>query len=271
MAEYNVSLTSKLSRAGLSEKEAQIYAYLIESGGAFPTEIAKHTGLNRTTVYKILEILSIKGIVTELEKQKKFFYQAESPKSLERFVSSQMTMAKRQIESLEQVLPTLEGLFNASPNKPIVRFFEGEEGVLNVYRDHVEGGKSYEMLSFSNTADLMKFITPEFRDDYIRKKAKIGITTRAVLPDTELDVDYNETIYVKFPKNIWPEIKNITSKDFPFKSDLTIYSTNKVSIINFNEPKLAGTIIEDQIVHDMMKMIFELAWLGAGEKDKKIT
>jgi len=165
MTEYNISLAQKLSRAGLSEKEAQIYTFLVESGGAFPTDIAKHTGLNRTTTYKILDTLSVRGLVTELEKRKKYFYQAESPKSLERFVNSQMTIAKRQIESLEHVLPVLEGLYNASPNKPVVRFFEGEEGVLNVYRNHVEVEKPYEMLSFSNTADLMKFITPEFRDD----------------------------------------------------------------------------------------------------------
>lgn len=266
MAEYNTSLAQKLSRAGLSDKEAQIYAFLVERGGAFPTEIAKETGLNRTTVYKVLDTLSIRGLVTELEKRKKFYYQAESPKSLERYVSSQMTVAKRQIESLEQVLPVLEGLFNASPNKPVVRFFEGEEGVLKVYRDHVEISKPYEMLSFSNTADLMKFLTPEFRDNYIKKKAKVGITTRAILPDTEMDVNYNETIYGKFSKAIWPKIKNIPRKDFPFKSDLTIYGGNKVSIINFNEPKFAGTIIEDQVVHDMMKMIFELAWKGAGER-----
>mgnify|MGYP003393026439 CR=1 FL=1 len=260
--EYNTSLPKKIERSGLSEKEALIYAFIIESGGAFPSEIAKSTGLNRTTTYKILGILSIKGLVTELEKRKKFFYQAESPKSLERFVSSQVTIAKRQIENLEHVLPTLEGLYNASPNKPVVRFFEGEEGVLNVYRDHVETKKKYEMLSFSNTADLMNFITPEFRDDYIRKKAKIGIITRAILPDSDLDVKYNETIYGKFPKKIWPKIKNISREIFSFKSDLTIYGEDKVSIINFNKPKLAGTIIEDKIIHDMMKMIFELGWNG---------
>lgn len=266
MAEYNVSLAQKLSRAGLSDKEAQIYAFLVERGGAFPTEIAKETGLNRTTVYKVLDTLSIRGLVTELEKRKKFYYQAESPKSLERFVSSQMTVAKRQIESLEQVLPVLEGLFNASPNKPIVRFFEGEEGVLNVYQDHVEVDKKYEMLSFSHTADLMKFITPEFRDNYIKNKVKLGITTRAILPDTELDINYNETIYSKFPQKIWPNVRNISKDIFPSKCDLTIYGENKVSIINFNEPHLVGTIIEDKIVHDMMRMIFELAWKGAEKK-----
>jgi len=262
MERYSVSLADKLSRIGLSDKEARIYAYLLETGGSFPSHIAKETGLNRTTTYKILETLSIKGVVTGLEKRNKYFYQAESPRSLERFAGSQITIAKRQVEALERLLPTLEGLYQASPNKPTVRFFEGEEGVLNVYRDHVNVTKPYEMLSFSNTSDLMEFITPKFRDDYIKKKAKIGITTRAVLPDTELDVQYNEHIYKNFPRKIWIDIKNVPKDDFPAGSDMTIYGQNKVSIINFNEPKMTGTIIEDPVIHSMMKMIFELSWRG---------
>jgi hypothetical protein len=202
-----------------------------------------------------------------LEKRNKLFYQVENPKSLDRFASSQITIAKRQKENLGQLLPILEGLYSGSPNKPVVRFFEGKEGVLEVYRSHVEVEKSYEMLSFSNTADLMELLTEKFRNNYIKKKVKLGITTRAVLPDTKLDIDYNKTIYGKFPKKIWPKIKNIPRKTFPFKSDMTIYGGNKVSIINFNEPRFAGTIIEDQVVHDMMKMIFELAWKGVGVKN----
>ena len=260
--QYNVSLSQKLSKTGLSDKEAEIYAYLVEHGGAFPSAISKATGINRTTAYKILDILSIKGLVTELEKRKKLFYQAESPRSLERFTGSQITIAKRHKESLDQIMHTLEGLYRGSPNKPVVRFFEGKEGVLNVYRDHIEGSKSYEMLSFSNTSYLMEFITEEFRNNYIKRKSQIGITTRAILPDSEIDINYNETIYGKFPKKIWPKIKNISKDIFSFKSDLTIYGENKVSIINFSEPNLTGTIIEDQTVHDMMKMIFELSWKG---------
>ena len=62
-----------------------------------------------------------------------------------------LTQDKRQDLRLREALPVR------------LRFFDGKEGVLNVYLDHVEVSKPYEMLSFSNTAELMKFITPEFR------------------------------------------------------------------------------------------------------------
>ncbi len=266
MLELDTKLVDKVRGAGLSDKEAQVYVALLASGGAFPSKLSEITRLNRTTVYKVLEGLTIKGLVTELEKRKKFFYQVENPKNLERYAASRVTLAKRGVESLETILPTLEGLFAGAENKPIVRFFEGEEGVLKVYEDHVASDTPYEMLAFSNTSDLMRFLTPEFRERYIKRKAKVGITTRAVLPDEELDINYNESIYKDFPQKIWPVLRHVSRDKFPYKSDLTIYGGNKVSIINFSEPQFAATIIEDQVIHDMMTMIFELSWQGVPSK-----
>jgi len=264
MPEIDYVLAEKLEKSGFSKKEALVYTALLTSGGAYPSTIAELTKLNRTTVYSIVEALTIKGLVTELRKKNKLFYQVENPASVERYAESQITRAKRQLENAKTILPQIEGLFSHSENKPIVRFFEGREGVLRVYEDHVAINSSYEMLAWSNTSDLMEFLTEDFRNHYIKKKDAIGITTRAIFPDAEVDLKYNETIYKNFPKKIWIKQKNIPQKLFPYKSDITIYAENKVSIINFSEGKPTATIIEDKTIHDMMAMIFELAWKGIG-------
>jgi sugar-specific transcriptional regulator TrmB len=43
MTKYNVSLTEKLIKTGLSEKEAKIYSVLVELGGAYPSRIRRRT------------------------------------------------------------------------------------------------------------------------------------------------------------------------------------------------------------------------------------
>ena len=58
-------------------------------------------------------------------------------------------------------------------------------------------------------------------------------------------------------------MRTIPKEDFPWKGDITIYGINKVSIINFSEKQLSGIIIESETIHQMMRMIFELAWKGA--------
>jgi sugar-specific transcriptional regulator TrmB len=270
MVELDQQLASKIKKVGLSDKEAAVYAALLSTGGAYPSRLAEITRLNRTTIYKVLENLSVRGLVSELEKRNKLFYQVENPRNLERFAQTQISRAKQQFENVESLLPVLQGLYAHADNKPIVRFFEGREGVLKVYEDHVAPQAPYEMVAFSNTADLLKFLPEAFRVSYIKKKQKIGIKTRGVLPDTEIDVDYTKTIYKDFPKETWPKVKHIPHKKFPYQSDVTIYGNNKVSIINFSQPQFAGTIIEDKTIHDMMKMIFELAWAGVDSVTKKL-
>ncbi len=268
MAEHDQQLAERIEKTGLSDKASAIYAALLNTGGAYPSKIAALTKLNRTTIYKILENMVNLGLVSEIEKKNKLFYQAEHPRNLKRFSEQRINVANRQLETAESLLPTLIGLYSHAPNKPVVRFFEGKEGVLQVYQDHVSGKASYEMLAWSNTADLIKFLPENFIKQYVKKKERLEITARAILPDTQIDINYNKTVYRYVSKKIWPIVRNVSIKDFPFRSDITLYAGNKVSIINFSRGALAGTIIEDQTIHDMMTMIFEQAWRGVGLDSK---
>lgn len=268
MSDYNQKLADKLVKTGFSGKEAAVYMTLVSLGGAFPSHISKETGINRTTVYNILETLTVRGLVTEIEKRKKYYYQIEKPRKLEQYAQMRRRISDDQYERMKDLVPEIEGVYSHILNKPVVRFFEGEEGVLAVYADHVDTKKPYEMLGYSNTADLMKFLPQKFIETYIRKKERIGITTRGILPDTEFDTNYNETIYAKVSRNIWPVLKHIPHAMFPYKSEITIYRSNKVSMINFSQQQPAGVIIEDQTIHDMMAMIFEFAWKGVPEMQK---
>lgn len=258
--QYRSSLSDKLSKTGLSKKESTVYAFLLECDGAFPSLIAKNTKLNRTTVYKILTGLSVKGLVTEYEKRKKLFYRAEHPKHLARYAKSQIVLATRAGDHLEKILPFLEGLYKSSPDKPVIRFFEGIDGIREVYSDHIQTQKKYEMLAFSNTVQLLPQLNLEFKKNYVKQKIKLGISTRAIVPsakDTQGDL---LTFYQSAPRNIVPELKQLPLDIFTFNADLTLYGENKVSIVNFNQPNLVGTIIEDVTIYNMMKLFFNLTW-----------
>ncbi|HUT22649.1 MAG TPA: helix-turn-helix domain-containing protein [Candidatus Bipolaricaulota bacterium] len=267
-----IKLISELKKAGLKQKEAEIYAALLELGGAYPSKIAEYTKLNRSTAYKILEELAIKGLVSELRKGKKLYYQIEKPEKLVRFADSQIRLAENRLENAKKILPEIEGLFTLTPHKPKVMFYEGLDGVLKVYADHVEVKETYEMLAYSNAAEYLKFIPKKDQEAYTKKKEKLKIKTRGIVPDTVIDKSYNKVAYAKIEKSIWPKIRYIPAKMFPYHGEVTIYGKDKVSLINFRKGAYVGVIIEDQDIHDMMAMIFELAWAGAKEfeKEKKV-
>lgn len=252
--------------AGLSEKGARVYLALLELGGAFPSQIAKHTKLQRSTVYEILADLSIKGLISEIKKHNKYFYTTENPKRLLRFSERSITRAQENNEKLREFLPELEGLYSGTIDKPKVSYFDGADGVMGIYEDHISAQKKYEMLGFVNIAELMRFLPQKKYREYVKKKEGIGITTRGIIPDTLNDRSYEKTAYKSVKQKILPQVRFIPKEDFPWKGDITIYGTDKVSIINFSERQITGIIIESETIHKMMRMIFELAWKGALSK-----
>lgn len=260
----NEVILRAVKKAGLTEKETLVYSYLLSEGGAFPSAISEATGLNRSTTYKILLDLSIKGLVNEIEKHKKIYYQIENPKRLLDFLHMRERLIRNEREATEQSFSVLESAFLALDKKPRVLYFEGKEEVVNVWKDHISVGK-YEMVGFANANRLREFIPKSFFDRYVREKEEIGITTRGILPDTPEDRAFVDLRYSGIKKNVWPHMKFANKDSFPYEAEFIAYGTDKISIIQIAEQNPVGVIIQDKIIHGMFRMIFELAWQSARE------
>ena len=150
-------MIEKIERLGLSDKEARVYLHLLESRGGYPSAVASATKLNRSTVYKILTALAIKGLASEIEHGKKIFYQPEPLNKLERYVGYQMERAQEARESAVKLLPELETLF-ANAENPKVSFYKGKEQVIEAYLRHVQVDKPYKMNAFANVQNIKKFL-----------------------------------------------------------------------------------------------------------------
>lgn len=259
----NGDLVKKLEKGGFSDKEALVYVSLLELGGAFPSRIATYSGLNRSTTYKILLNLSIRGLINEIEKRKKIFYQIEKPEKVLRYSENKLRKTEESVEEIKKTLPEIEGLFNSGQNRPKITYFDNTDGILSIYTDMITNQKPYEMLAFSTSGELIDFIPEKFFTNFVKEKERLKITTRGIVPDTEKDRKYNAVVFKNIDKKYWPQTKYISKEKFPNSSEITIYGTNKVSIINFAKNKLSGIVIEDISVYNMLKTIFELSWNSA--------
>ena len=191
----NEALIKHLKKIGLSEKSSIIYATLIETGGCFPSRLAEITHINRSTVYKILLDLSIKGLVTEIEKGKKLFYQPENPDKLLRYTKMQAEIANDAYEKTQELMPDIEGIFAMNPNKPKIRYFQNAEGIASIYEDMVSGKDKYEMISFSHGQAFKNFLPAKDLYKFVKAKESLGITTKAIIPDTPENKKYNEEVF----------------------------------------------------------------------------
>ncbi len=255
----NEILLKKLQKSGLNEKESLIYLALLELGGAFPSKIAEYTGIKRGTVYSLLLQMSVKGVVNEVEKKNKLFYQLENPSKLLKYTKSKLSLIQDEINQAQTILPIIQDLMHKT-ERPKVTYYQGIDGVINVYEDHIQVEVAYEMLAWANATKLEQALPDNFFKKYRREKERMGIATRAIVPETESDKGFTARNYDGFKESIIPLMKFVPAGIFAYNAEITIYGENKVSIVNLEDDNFTGVIIEDKTIHGLMKMIFELSW-----------
>jgi HTH-type transcriptional regulator, sugar sensing transcriptional regulator len=256
----NESLVKSLQKTGLTDKEALVYVSLLELGGAYPSKVAEYCGLKRATTYNVLTILSVRGLVNEIEKRNKIFYQIEKPHKFITYSSQLVEKAKEGLERAEKIMPDLESLFSMLGDKPKVLFFEGPETVSSICKDIISGKGNFEMIGFSNADKFKDVLSAKQLNDFVKAKERLNIKTRGILPDTPANRIYGGNVFKNIKQNVWPEIRYLAADKFCYDAEITIYGHNKIAISKFGSENIIGLIVEDKIIHDMMKMIFELAW-----------
>lgn len=261
MSIINTDIVKKIEKSGFTDKEALVYVSLLELGGAYPSRIAEYSGLNRSTTYKILLNLSVRGIINEIEKKNKIFYQIDKPEKISQYAERRVSMAVNALDYTKEIVPEIAGLFNIIKNHPRVTYYEGMDGLASIYEDMINVKKPYEMVAFSKTDEFVGLLSEKFLINFIKKKVEIGITTRGLLPDTPgsrkfIDQYYNE----KVPEKLMPRRRYIAENMFPLSGEIIMYGDSKISITNFTKNQITGVVIQDKALHQMMRNIFELSW-----------
>lgn len=247
-------LSSELRKIGFSDKEAKVYVALLELGKASVRQIAAKSKVNRATTYVVLEALTKRGIVSTVEENKKTLFIAEGPRTLLRIFRIQEEELKGKWEEFKKALPELEAIFNRSAEKPIVRFFEGKEGLRTMREEILQSGVQvlYDIYALEYVEQLRSLFTDEENEEFRRREAELGISMRSIYA-----AHPNET----FDFRLKGERKRILKEQFPFPADVLIFG-NKVAI-NTLKGKIISIIIESKEIADTMRLIFELAWRGA--------
>jgi len=248
-----------LQGAGFSNKEIRVYFAILQLGPSTAARIASSAGINRTTAYDILSSLADKHLVTALGKEPKQEYRAESPENLEKYFGERIKREEINLANIKEVIPQLKSTHNVS-DRPVVRFYEGEEGLKYVYEDTLTSHETIR--AYASVTDMHAGL-PNYFPKYYQRRADKGISIRAIIP-----VSPEGIARVKLSKVEKREIAFVPREKFSFSPEINIYD-NKVMIASWKD-KL-GVTIESKEIADAMKKIFELSWAEAKRLDKEIV
>lgn len=243
-----MQLNELLNQLGLDYKEDDVYLALLELGTASVHEIAIKAGIKRTTTYDVLDNLIKKGLVGQTQKGKKRLFYAEEPEKLN------VLLWEKQSKLIE-AMPLLKSLYNTAGSKPKIRYFEGKEGLKQVYRDTLN--YQGELVAFI-TENIINDLGRDFAEEYIAKRKKANIAARVIAPDTTEHREYKNK-----DKEFLKQTRLVPKDKFPFTIEMNIYG-NKIAFMSFKET--LGIIIESNEIANNMKLLFELAWKGAKQE-----
>lgn len=255
MQESSQFFKENLLSLGLTLREVDVYLALLNIGQGTVTEITRKAGINRTTGYDILDALVSKGFVSISGKEPKQVYAAESPEKILAYLENEQELTRKKLESAKQLVPQLKTLHNVK-SRPKVRYYEGIEGLREVYEDTLTSKE--DLRSLAQVDEAENALEGYFPKYYQRRAAK-NIFIRAIFPDSPGARNLKTKDVVEKRKSVI-----VKESNFELKPEINVYD-NKVMIASWQE-KL-GIIIESQEIADAMKMLFELAWKESLQED----
>ncbi len=257
MVQQNFEFQKALLSLNFTEKEANVYLALLELGQGTVSKIALKAGINRTYGYNILSILANKGLVNVSGKEPKQEYAAESPDKIRDLLKAEIARNEGFLKQANGVIPLLKSIHSIR-GRPQVRFYEGKEGIQQVYEETLTSHET--ILAFASVEDVHQTLPDYFPDYYFRRAGK-GIPIKAIFPDSPEAEDL-----VKFNNIQKRETALVPPGEYSFSPEINIYD-NKVMIASWRE-KL-GIVIESGEIADAMKKIFKLAWAEAKRLEKQ--
>ncbi|MFA7208683.1 MAG: helix-turn-helix domain-containing protein [Parcubacteria group bacterium] len=234
-----------MQKLGLNEKEAKAYLAALELGETTLQRIVAKSGISRTTIYDVLESLKQRGLVSTVKKSKKLYYYAEEPDSLQNELDEKQDLLKK-------AMPQLLAMANLIDCKPKIKYYEGLEGLKEVYMDSLHYPEK-EILSWVAEEAFYEFDKDFLLNFYHPRRIKQKIWSREIASDHPLTREYQQEEISGLRKT-----KILPAKEFPMDVSINLYGKNKIGIMSFEEE--IGLTMESEKIHITLKSLFEFMW-----------
>ena len=136
---------SILKDAGLTQGESRVYLALLETGVSSIGPILEKSGVTKSIIYRILEKLVSKGLVSYVIKEKTKYYEAQRPEKLLDYIDEKEAIIQETKSKIKEFLPNLISMMQHS-EKSMATVYEGFKGIMTVHDkrfDKLKKGEEY--------------------------------------------------------------------------------------------------------------------------------
>lgn len=241
-------------RLGLNEKEAMAFLELVRLGARPVSVWAKHSNINRSSMYVVLGKLMKLGLVSTFIHKGVEQAQAIPVVELSALINDREEDIANTRSLLKKSLPELQALEKTFGITPKVKFYEGIHRVETMY-DEVLKEDSFKAFFHPGR---VKTVMKEYFYKIPETLRQRGGKAQELLVSCPEAKEYLKTYrsdkhqIVLLPKNV------------SFSSD-TIITKQKIYLVGYGPDNIVGTEIWNEELAQTQSVIFDMVWLGVGQ------
>lgn len=184
---------------------------------------------------------------------------AESPKRLADLIDEEVRIAEDKQRLASSFIPELLAMHRSDREKPVVRFFEGEEG-LRSFRSAVAEVRTKQLDTFARLNERFEIIAKTDEEKRLQTIKPFVRYRLIYVPDAGVEIP-------RFPKEAMGRIEIRYASDIPFDFDGAVGILDHMSYIVSLTPRIQISLIESKQLSNLMRAQFELMW-GCASVDR---
>ncbi len=244
---------TSLRQLGLSDNEVRIYLSLLPLKKAASSTLGYRTNLERNTARYTCQQLARKGLIAETQEGNTLFYNPEPPDKILFMLENAKKEILQKEEQANRIIGHLRTMADPKTALPKVRFFEGEDGIIEMFEDVLKENKPlYGAVTIPK--DLPQKILDYKEKIYYPKKKELFFPTWGIFSD-----DKQTKGLQKLDHQVNRQSLLVPADEFPIEICYHIYG-NKVSFYSYAPGDMTGVIIENEHIRKTQMSIFKMAW-----------
>ncbi len=238
-------ILTQLIASGLSEKEAAVYYAALKLGPTTILKIAQQTSLKRATVYTVVDMLMIKGLMRVDDSRLKRVFIAEDPLALKNIMQKRM-------EQVSVVIPELTKVYKKRGQDRTIKVYEGVAALEQISRRLMDESRRGDFRYFIGGDTGWKDVDSKVQEKYFKWRERAELDVRLLFQESERAI-----LHKQHAKRLRQEVKVLPRK-MKLNSDIII--TPKMLVITKLTAPQSAVVIEDPDIINSYKELFLFMW-----------
>lgn len=261
-------IAQTLGKLGLSENEQAVYLEVLRHDESSPYQLAKATGVPRTTVYDVVSNLALRGLITATQSDGLQKQQTKIKPINPSILRTSIQQQRQELNALEvdvvDILPFLKEEFHQEHTDARCRFYPGIAGARQVYLAPPVGDAP--IVTWDNLMPMDAFGNLETNivsDQETAAALEPGRHVRELIPLTTWGkhvLSYQQERNPAYARA--RQIRYIENPLYEARVRISIQG-KKIWIVSAHESDIWGLELLSESLAGTLKSLFEVLWLTA--------